>query len=221
MPADYSVSGDSVCQVTFRGTLFGQTVMNTFHYRLDAAGGVLGTAGAFLDDFNGALDVAGGFYTKYVDCLPPQLSAISADLQWIDRDRFVKRTFSVAAAGTFVHTPTTANLSACIELRANIADRRSIGTKHIPGLGGNAVAAGLLTGGLTAQLEAFVAECCLDVAAAGRTMRPIVFGRARLGYTDRHGVVHPPIPTSYREIVSGTVQTTARVLRRRTVGLGI
>jgi hypothetical protein len=221
MPVDYAVSGNSVCQVTMRCTLFNQVVMNVFDYRLDLAGGTVAEGAAFLSDFNDALSAGGGFYETYIGCLPAQCVNIEADLQWIDLTRFVKRTFFVNPLGSFSHVPTTANLSAVLQLRGNIADKRSIGTKHIPGLGGTAVAAGLVTAGLLGQIEEFRDQAVLDVAVGVRTMTPIIFGRARPSYVNKHGVTIPAIPKSYRVVTTGSLHNTARVMRRRTVGLGI
>lgn len=221
MALDYAISGNAVCQVTLFGTLFGQTVMNVFHYRLDLAGGTVAAGGAFLQDFNDALNAGGGFYETYVNSLPAQVLNIRADLQWIDPDRFIKRTFVVNPTGGFTHIPTTANLAAVIELRANIASRRSVGTKHLPGLGGTGVANGLVTAALMAQIEEFGDQAILDVTVGLRTMRPIIFGRARPAYTKPDGTVMPALPKSYKEVSGYVTHDTARVMRRRTVGLGI
>lgn len=221
MPSDYAVGGNSVCQLTIRSTLFSQTVMNIFHYRLDLAGGVVAAGSAFLSDFNDALQAGGGMFETYINCMPAQVTNIVADLQWVDPDRFVKRTFVVNPLGGFSHVPTTANLASVLELRANIADKRSIGSKHLPGLGGTAVAGGIVQAALLAQIEEFADQCPLSVPVGVRTMRPIIFGRARPSYTNRHGVVIPAIPKSYREVASYVIHNTARVMRRRTVGVGI
>lgn len=221
MAADYAVAGNSVCQVTIHSTLFNQVVMNVFHYRLDLAGGPVAAGAAFLSDFHDALNAGDGLYSTYADCLPPQVLNVTADLQWVDLDRFVKRTFFIAGTGTFTHVPTTANLSAVVQLRGNQADKRSIATKHIPGLGGTAVAGGLVTAGLLAQLEQFADQAVLDVPVGGRTMTPIIFGRARPSYVNKHGKTIPAIGKSYRVITTYALHNTARVMRRRTVGLGI
>lgn len=217
----YAIAGNSVCQVTYRSTLFGQACLNTFHYRLDLGGGNVADGAAFLLDFNDSLDIAGSMHSAYLGTLPAASVDVFADLQWIDLDRFVKRTFVVGGSGTAAHVPTTANLSSDMMLRADIADRRSIGVKHIPGLGGVAVAAGLVQADQIDNLTTLGEQATLSVSVGTRTMRPIIFGRARAAYTDKHGVIHPAIPKSYREVTQGLAETTARVMRRRTVGVGI
>lgn len=219
--ADYAVVGNSVCQVTLISTLFGQTVMNTFHYRLDLSGGNVAAGSAFLSDFNDALNAGGGLFEQYILCLPTQALNIHADFQWIDPDRFIKRTFVVNPTGGAAHVCTTPNLAAVLELRGNIASRRSVGTKHLPGLGGTAVAAGIVQAELRAQIQELGDQAVLDVAVGGRTMRPIVFGRARPSYTKPDGTVVPALPKSYKDVTGYVDQATARVMRRRTVGLGI
>lgn len=217
----YSVGANNVLQLTLRGTLFGQTMMNTFHWQQRSAGGTFTDAAAFLSDFNDDLSIADTFYDQWRTCVPALMVNIFADLQWIYPDRFVKRTFVLFPVGGAAHVPTTANLASVITLRGDIASKRSIGDKHLPGLGGNAIALGQVTAGQIAQMEEFGARAIQPVTVGGHVMEPIIFGRPRPEYTDRHGVVHPALPASYIRVTQWISQTTARVMRRRTVGVGI
>jgi len=217
----YVIAGNAVCQVTVRSRLFNQVVMNTFMYRLDSAGGVVADGAAFLSDFHDELAGAGQLYELLLDCYSPQVTLINADLQWIDIDRFRKRTFVVGPQGSAGWISTTANLAATVELSGDVADKRGRGVKHIPGLGGTAVVSGLLDPAVVATLEDFALGATLPVTVGTRTMTPIVFGRARPSYVNKHGVTVPAIPKAYRIITNFAVPSTVRVMRRRTVGGGI
>lgn len=194
--------------------------MNTFFYRLDT-GATITDGGLFLAQFNAALALPVALYEEYLQAIPAQCLNVEADLQWIDLDRFVKQTFTVGAAGEAAVGTTVTNLAAALELRGDKASKRAVGTKHIPGVSGGSVVAGVLGAALIGALQNLGGASLLPVTVATRIMTPIIFGRARPEYTDKHGVLHPALPKSYQVVTGFAVQPTARVMRRRTVGLGI
>jgi hypothetical protein len=216
----YSIASNSVVQVTLKMTLFNQVVMNTFHYRYEQGLIPITDGAAALSDFNDALDID-TFYLNYINSLPPQCLNIVADLQWIYPLRYVKRSFNQGPVGGSPNATTVSNMAAALLMRGDTASRRSVGTKHIPGVGGATVAAGLLSAGKVAEVTDFADRAILVQMVGDRIFRPIVYGRARPAYTDRHGVLHPALPTLMTPITAYEVETTARVMRRRTVGLGI
>lgn len=216
----YDIAARSVCQVTIRGTLFNQVVMNTFHYRLDGTSSLI-NGSLFLDNFSAVLTAPGNLIDAWEGVVPAQVINHFLDLQWIDLDRFVKKTYVVGTEGGSPLGTTSTNQAAVLELRADIADKRSISSKHIPGLGGSGIVAGQLSFDKTAEMSTVGEASVLPLTVGTRIMTPIIFGRARAAYTDKHGVVHPAIGKSYREVSQFIVQATARTMRRRTVGVGI
>jgi len=217
----YSINGNAVCQATIRSRVFAQVCINTFHWRLDLGGGTLTNGSLFLDDFRDELNVPGGFLTKLIASYGQAVLAVEMDLQWIDPDRFRKNTYPVVAGGLGAWLATTANTSATLELRGDVADKRGRGVKHIPGIGGTAISNGLVAGPTIIALEELGLQASSDVLVGARIMSPIVFGRARASYTKPDGTVVPAIPKAYRIVTSFVVPQTARVMRRRTVGVGI
>jgi hypothetical protein len=217
--ADYDPGTGSVVQATFRGLLHGQLVMNTFHYTPQTAGGVTG-GGAFLDDMFDVLNAVDGMCVRWKAILSSSVTLLECDLQWIYPDRFIKRTYTIGANGDNDNTTTT-NLATVISLRGNQADKRSIGTKHIPGLTAALCDAGLIQPAQYALADDLCVRAILPITVGTRVLDPIVFGRARAAYTDPDGTVHPPLPVSKRVITTYIVQQTARVMRRRTVGVGV
>lgn len=217
----YPVSQNSVCQLTYKGTLFNQVVMNTFHYRLEQSGGIVADGAAFLDDFFEVLNIPDGFNTLLMKTWSQAIVNVTVDMQWIDVDRFVKKEQVVVGAGNAAWVTAVTNLAATIELRGDMADKRGRGIKHLPGIGGTAVNAGKLEPAVVAAVRNFGEIAIIPVVVAQRTMNPIIFGRARPGYTKPDGTVMPPLPKSYRPITAFSVPDTVRVMRRRTVGVGI
>jgi hypothetical protein len=215
----YAISAQSVCSVTMKSDLFNQQVMNVFHYMLDLPGGTLADGGSFLDSFNARL-VAAGFNDSYTDCLPAQCVTITQDLQWINPDRFVKKTYDVNPAGSFGNT-TISNIAGILMLRGDIAGKSSIGVKHLPGLGGTNVVDGKISAAYKAQLTAFGTLALAPVTVGARTMTPIIFGLPFPAYVNKKGKAIPAKPLTKRFVTQFTVEDTSRVMRRRTVGLGI
>jgi hypothetical protein len=201
-----------------RAFLFGQRVMNTFYYMF-TSGAPLTDGSAFLDDFNVALEGAGGVYDAWKGCVSSDVINITADLQWISPSRYVKKTYIVGPVGDLGGTALT-NTASVLTMRSVIADRRSLAHKHLPGLPNGEATGGIISGALSGALDNLGSQLALDVAVLGRTMSPIVYGRARPAYTDKHGNLHPALPESKRLIDSWIVSDTARTMRRRTVGVG-
>ena len=216
----YAINGNAVCQATFRSRVFGQLCINTFHWRLDLGGGTLTNGSQFLDDFFDELNTPGGFNAKLAAAYGQAVLNVEVDLQWIDPDRFRKNTYVVIGGGLGAWLATTANTSATLELRGDIADKRGRGIKHIPGIGGTAIASGLVAAPTVVALNDLGLAASFDVLVGARIMSPIIFGRARAAYTKPDGTPVPALPKAYRPVTSFIVPQTARVMRRRTVGVG-
>jgi len=214
----YTVPSLAVCSVSLRAFLFNQRVMNTFYYQFTAGANITDGA-AFLLDFNGQLDAGGQLYDAWKGCVSSDVINITADLQWITPTRYVKRTFIVGPVGDLGGTTLT-NVSSVVTLRSSRADRRSLAHKHLPGVPSGEVANGLISGALSGALDNLGDQASLDVTVGARTMSPVVYGRPRPAYTDKHGNFHPALPESIRLIDTHIVGDTARTMRRRTVGVG-
>lgn len=215
----YAITSGSVVQMTLRGILFDQVVMTTFHYRLDLTG-PLANGGVALDDINTQLQGVGNMLDDYSAAMPPEWVSDDYDLQWIYPLRFVKRTYTNGFPnGTGIGTTMT-NASAALLVRGEAATKRSVATKHLPGVGGGSINAGMLSGAYLAGAGAIKAQVQANVVAAGRTYTPIIWGRPRAAFT-KCGRDFPALDPLYTPITNAVLQDTARVQRRRTVGLGI
>jgi len=216
----YTVAANSIVQVTTRSSLFGQTVMNTWTWRWLAGGTPITDGASALDDFEALLE-ANGWRDSYQAMLPSQCLNGFADIQWIYPTRFRKRTYVFFPSGNAVANTTISNCAAAMEFTADVATRRAQSVKHIPGMGGENSVTGLLDPVTLGTMDDFIALHLITLTFAGGQLQPVIYGRARPSYTDRHGVVHPALPVSTLPITGGAPQPTLRVMRRRTVGVGI
>jgi len=216
----YAIPSNAIMQGTFRGQLFNQTVMNIFHWRWEQGATPIADGNAFYTAFHSEL-VAAGLPALYAAMLPPEVISIKLDLQWISPLRYRKVTFDSTSPGNAGFDTTVTNLQSALQFNGDRSGPRYTGVKKIPGLGGTAVDEGLLTPDVTGPLHDFAEQYKLGVGITAGFMRAVVYGRARAAYTDCKGVEHPALPEQSIPITGYSIGETARVIRRRTVGLGI
>jgi len=194
--------------------------MNVWHWRWEQGTTPITDGANALEDLQAALE-ASGWRDSYQAMLAPQVINIYWDFQWIHPTRYVKRTNVLGPSGTAPDATTVTNLAAALEFRSDIATRRGSGTKHIAGIGGLTSAAGQISAPQLGAMDDFSVIHMLVPGVHGGFFRPIIFGRARPAYVDKHGNTHPALPVSTLPITSFNAQPTTRVMRRRTVGVGI
>jgi hypothetical protein len=198
--------------LTLVGGLYGQRIMSTFWYRLNSVTGVVSEIDA-NDEFRALVVGAGNLVEKYLACCPPEYDLDFVWGQFIAPVRYAKRvTATGAEPGTFDTAAHTANLAATITRRSGFATRQSVGSLHVPiGDTETAIENGLITAGLTIALDALADEM-LDVQVTAT------------GSVNWVGIINNQ-PTSdatkYETMTETFPQETVRVMRRRTVRLGI
>jgi len=143
----------------------------------------------------------------------------TVSVQLIHPTRYYKATASVAKAPNAGQVCDTPNIAAVITKKTTLGARKGIGATHIRWVPADAYSAGLLEAPYKAGLVTFTAlmEEIQFNALTGTGWRPIVLNKE---------LIPGSTPPKYR-IVGGTpitstmVQDQVRVMRRRTVGLGI
>lgn len=146
--------------------------------------------------------------TAYLALLPPQYTLTSLNAQVIYPTRSA---YASLGGGGLVGTgpaATAANDSAAFTLRTALAGRKQVSTKKIGPIGDGARAAGGYTILYAASLAAFAGFQLGEktVAADGGQYHQVIY--------------HRTSPGQYDYIESFIVASTARVHRRRTVGIG-
>jgi len=200
--------------VTAFGTWNGNRVMLTHHYK------VLGfNPGTSDNDIRASIlsavrdGVGGGdvLETPYLACLPDSYTLNWWQVQKVYPERLAYDRASREVVGTNVEAANTMNLAGVITLRGEAANRASISNKHIgPIPDTNAV---IGAGELQAAYRALLTTLANALVS---TIIDIPLGFSAAPCTFHSG----PVPGS-NELKVGAAQLTARVMRRRTVGLGI
>jgi len=200
--------GDLV-NVTVAGTLCGQRTLNSFPYRIEIA-----PSDTNYDNFASALnDIVtdtGGIYDAMRGALPSNWNASAIWVQVIRPIRLRKISFPLVSGGTWGAAAQTANIQASITRVGDTANRKNVGGVRIP-ISGDATASvnGLLTNTMKTALMALavVMENNIVAPATVGTLVPLI------------GI--PKTGNITADLVDAFPQDTTRVLRRRTVGLGI
>jgi len=206
MAANVSV-GQTVL-VNVIGRYMGQTTMNSYPYLVSAVTGTVTIASAAAA-LNTALNAAGALFKKQLACAPQNWTFMESWVQFIRPVRYRKFVFEIDEIGTFVDVDSgTPNVQASIERFAEESGRHDQGAVRIPiGTDSTSIQGGLVTNALKTALLALAVQMELNIIAGGVTFLPIT------------GLVAPTW-TPLR-LAGTSVKDTVRVIRRRTVGLGI
>lgn len=197
-----------VIQVTMKGVWHGQMVQNILKYGVASITGAPSTS-TFAAGLQTALIGAGGLYAKFLACCPPQYNLGYVDIQTIAPLRVVASTFNPTMAGTYGQDSSTANLAAVITKYGDFANRRNIGSIHIPTANLDPeMSNGSISNALTTALIALAPLIASDISMSGLGSVTPVLLRAK-------GTTAQAIP-----IQSCQIRLTVRTMRRRTVGVG-
>jgi len=199
--------------LTYEYTLASQRMLSTFGYRISTlTGGTVpfdsfATAWANDADFVSLRDAI-------IDVLPSNVTIERYGIQRIGANRLAKYYANADLDGTNV-AATATNVAGVITRRSFAGTRVGVGSVHFPIPSDDTnIVDGQLTAGLIAKLDAVAAwgPSLMSIALGGgvnAVLSPVTFGKDQAG----------TLFTS--PIDQALTQETARVMRRRTVGLGI
>lgn len=198
-----------IVSVTFWGTLFAQRVMNVLHYRV--------TTPSTTDSYEvAAKKVGDAMHTGVVTPGLTMLAAMGSEYTMNEvrvqrvhptRGRYVSS--NVDLPGTHAGDCTSPNVSAVIIKKSASVSRHGLGTFHLPGIPETGYSAGFLTPAYQLLIDAISATLVNPTTVVGDALvvAPVI-------WTPADGEVYYPI-------IGTTVVSTLRIMRRRTVGLGI
>lgn len=211
MPVSPIMSGDIV-QVIVRSTFQGDALLNVLYYKAlssyadDSYRETLEelAAGLIVDDINSLTDpmlaVMGGNV---------RLDYLQLQRVYPTRSPYIRET--VATNGTYAEDCYTGNVCGVITKQCEAVGRGRSGSFHMGGLGGTLYSQGVLTADAILLFE--------DIANALRI--------TQLGVAEdtgfRPGTFNPDLgaPGNFNPLLDTVVQQTLRVMRRRTLGVGI
>lgn len=198
-----------IVSVTYWGTLFAQRVMNVLHYRVSISSTDPSYVGA-------AAKLAGAMYSGVQSPGLPMLDAQGPEYQLDEvrvqrlspaRERYVSS--NAGLPGTYAGACTSPNVTAVLIKKSASVSRHGLGTFHLPGIPAAGYAAGYLTAPYQIKMNAIGARLVNPVQPVleALVVNPVI-------WTPADGLVYYPITGT-------TLVTTLRIMRRRTVGLGI
>jgi hypothetical protein len=200
-----------VIQVSLRGTLYGQRILNVLHYSVAVAGS--GTDFDQIDILTSNLVTGGGS----VDPLVPFLNAIAPQYQLEEvRAQRVYPTRTIYAYtidgrfGTYATGTETTNIAASLEKRTLTPGRMGIGRIQIAGVPTAAMDNGECSAAYKAtELTDLAQALLLSITTSGPvvTYTPCLFNPTSPG-------------AKFSPLFSIVVKDTLRTMRRRTVRLG-
>lgn len=198
--------------VTFVGRMFGQTILNTFWYRLAVLGPET-SINTLMDNINTQLMLGARLQDKFIACVPEEYAHVENWIQCIAPTRYAKKRYTVAEIGGG-NPSNQANTDGVITRRGELANRKNVSSLYVPiSQIADDVHDGLLVpAGVKVQLAALALEMLQPITTAGTPgakLYPCIF-------QPKNNVAG----TAY-DITETFVQDTARVMTRRTVGRGI
>jgi len=201
----------AVLEFTVQGRCHNQTILNVFHYEVATPSStpeVSVEMARFLSTMTPI--TAGTFMGAFRGALPESYFGVTAVAQALIPTRYRRATAPMSWQGTRGPCQ-AANLAAVLTIQTRLAGRGEVGSKHLVTGGDGDVQGGILDPTfVSTQLLPLCEQIATPVFVpdgAGLYQPIILHGPNANPRTSRINAVFP--------------QTTARVMRRRTVGLGI
>lgn len=210
MAADPAV-GD-IFLLTHKMSLLGQKLIGTHHFRINSLGGAFPDMDTFCSEVYTKVSAPNQLNAKLLLCIPTNCSLDSTWIQRIKPTRARRRTFGIGTFGSGFGTAESANVQGSITRQDDEANRRSTGALHVPiaPIPVTTMVSGSFTAGPLSALQ---------------NLAPLMVGTfvTASGFICQWVLYHktfPPGTLNYTNITQAYQQTTVRVMRRRTVGVG-
>lgn len=205
----YPVVTNGIMEATIVQTLYSQTMLSIFHYKLTSSGVLDG--GTVLDEFSNiwGLDAEFSMVKAFSQAQSENVVYNSVVLQWIAPSRYARRVYlSDIIAGTRTGSAISPQTAAAITRQTDLPRPHGVGTLHLGGLLASDVTSGQwnTTGReKIADLSAFLFR--EYTTPSTNVLTPVVFNRA--------------VPANSEKVIRAVGQPQVRTMRRRVVGRGI
>lgn len=216
--ASYPIAQNSVLAVTYRGLLFDQIVLNVLHYQMQSDSTPTDyqtLVGAMMTN----IEANNGQRAKYLACVSSDYTLSGIDVQAVYPTRLVAIPHNYTdQEGLYDAGAFPPNVSAVLEKTTQYASRWGRGSVHLPAIPLEAVTGGTLN----VEYIQILAELCgnlelgLSLGGVNGTVKPVLYHAATKAKGDK-----PATDTRITQVLSVDPRTTSRVMRRRTVGVGI
>lgn len=203
----YPIPNGGVVEIVANQRLAGQVILNIFHYKAE---GTVTDAKPELIELLDVVNSAGGnsIAEKMAQAQGLGLTYDSWTVQLISPTRYLKMAKAPAYAGAEGEgTSMPPNVAAVLTKKAEVSGRHGIGNMHLGGVPKEQAVNGSWTAEYMLLLQALAATLPESITTTTITWRPVLIQRAQISSSVRFVEVQP--------------QKTTRIMRRRTVGLGI
>ena len=200
--------GDRVL-VTIAGVLLGQRTLNTYLYRISAITGTPDYV-TLMDALHSSLSGSTQLLPTHQAAMPSNWFKSATWYQIVTPLRFRKYVKNGSGAGTALGVAYTPNVQASITRVGDVAGRKYVGGVRLPlGTDVDATDGGIVVAAQKALLQNHANAMKLNVITSG----------AVATFIPQVGLPKPPDTSA--DLFDAIPQDTTRVIRRRTVGLGI
>jgi len=199
----------SITQLIIRWELAGQTILNTFNYYFDSAveePNYNVIMRKLIEEFDGE----GEALDQWRDQLSDEITLKEVSAQPVYPVRLAPFRKQYELSGTVATPSVPVNCAMVAQKTSFAAARYGVGSTHIAGLPSSA----LLTAGSWSVAQSGAMENVISLFNVVKNILPD-------GYIFRPVLWSPLEPTRITEVTGTVVKDQARVMRRRTVGLGI
>lgn len=206
---------NDVIEVSYRGTLCGQTTLTVMHYRAkDLIEAHLTDA---MDDLHESLILADKQVDKYMASAASNFALNEVVIQAIETVRYARYSYTHDETGGQASPANVADLAAFVEFSTPFVTARKLklkrgqtGGMHYAPVPSDKMDNGMIQAAYLVANLADTAAILIDpiTTALGNEWQPVIFHR---------GDVAP----KWTDISRFSIKPQARVMRRRTVGLGI
>lgn len=204
----YPIAGADVIQIRPNYSYGGQRYMNVLHYIIDDPGTMPAQGDTTLNDLLSAWRADNE--TQLLDCLATNCRFEYVDIQKIYPIRYRALRQSVSANGTSAGgAAKTGNVGSTITMRVDLATRNAGGSVHIPALPDAYMALGLLDPLQINNLDSYASSLISGLLGA-LTNAQATYAIAQVR----------TLPAVINPVTAYVSQLEARVMRRRTIGVG-
>lgn len=202
----YPINPHDIIEVSYRGTIAGQIVMNVFHFQYTGAVPLV-PGDAALQTLLTNLAAPLGFQAKLLGCSCPEYTMTEQRAQVIYPTRQIYLSNTISLPGIFAGSSLTPNTSAVVLKVPSLAGRGRVGNVHVIATPSADPTGGVWSLVYIAKLGLFAAALpTLQTLSAPNDAMPVIWSRR--------------LPTNPSQILAGRVNPFVRVERRRTVGVG-
>jgi len=205
-----ALPANAIIAFTYRGSLLNQTTLNTVHYRVSNPSNIP-TVKEEMEEFIKRFTAVGpnDILTAYRQAMPDNFFFRQAVLQPVFPTRYRRVVATLNQQG--VTDPTeVSNVQAAITFNTAKAGRNQIGGIRLPQTTANAQGGSWIPAWVnTLEVVGDVFSTLLVAGLGGGSYQPVIFHRS------------PNANPRWDDIDDFVVQPTTRVIRRRTVGVGI